>query len=115
MLLWGKRVPSCHEVYIVSDAYPGIYEEKCNWIQFHFPSIDDAHIICMKHKWLFKCDVMIEDNLDNLLNGHHYDRIVIDYPWNQAHDEAYSIYRASNWDDVLEAVNKINKAWRDAV
>lgn len=108
-----KLIRAGHEVYIISDSYPSIYEEKSNWIKFHFPEIDDAHIICMKHKWLFKCDVMIEDNLDNLLNGHHYDRIVIDYPWNRTHDEAYSIYRAFNWNDVLDAVNKIKKTWSD--
>lgn len=109
-----KLIRAGHEVYIVTDAYPCIYEEKCNWIKFNFPEIDDAHIICMKHKWLFRCDVMVEDNLDNLLNGHHYDRIVIDFPWNQTHDEAYGIYRAFNWDDVLDAANKIDKKWRDA-
>ena len=108
-----KLIRAGHEVYIVTDAHPCILEEKSNWIKYTFPEIDDAHIICMKHKWLLKCDVMIEDNLDNLLNGHHYDRIVIDYPWNRTHDEVYSVYRAFNWDDVLNAVNKINKTWRD--
>ena len=108
-----KLIRSGHEVYIVTDADPSIFEEKSNWIKFHFPEIDDSHIVCMKHKWLFKCDVMIDDNLDNLLNGYYYDRIVIDYPWNQSRDEIYDIYRASGWKDIVDFVNKINKAWRD--
>lgn len=108
-----KLIRAGHEVYIVTDAAACIFEEKCNWIKFHFPQIDDAHIICMKHKWLFKCDVMIEDNLNNLISGYHYDRIVIDYPWNQANDEAYGIYRAFSCKDVIDAVNKINKTWSD--
>lgn len=110
-----KLIRAGHEVYIVTDSYHSIFEEKCNWVKFHFPEIDDAHIICMKHKWLFRCDIMIEDNLDNLLNGHHYDRIVIDYPWNKTHDEAYGIYRAFTWDDALDAVNKIKKTWSEVV
>ena len=110
-----KLIRAGHEVYVVTDSSQCIFEEKSNWIKYNFPEIDDAHIICMKHKWLLRCDVMIEDNLDNLINGHHYDRILIDYPWNKAHDEAYGIYRVSNWNDVLDAVNKIKKVWSDVV
>lgn len=106
-----KLIRAGHEVYIVTYSVPSVFKEKVNWIKFHFPMIDEDHIIAMKHKWLFRCDVMIEDNLDNLLNGHHYDRIVFDYPWNRAHDEVYSIYRVFNWNDALDAVNKINKIW----
>ena len=110
-----KLIRSGHEVYVVTDSDPSIFEEKSNWIKFHFPEIDDAHIVCMKHKWLFRCDVMIDDNIDNLLNGYHYDRITIDYPWNQARDEIYDIHRASNWNGVMDFVNKINKMWSDVV
>lgn len=108
-----KLIRAGHEVYIVTYSYPSIFEEKSNWIKYHFSAIDDAHIIAMKHKWLFRCDIMIEDNMDNLLNGHHYERIVIDYPWNQVRDEVYSIHRAFNWNDVSDAVKKISKVWSD--
>lgn len=103
-----------HEVYIVTDAVPSIFEEKVNWIKFHFPSIDEDHIISMKHKWLFKCDLMIDDNLDNLLGGYHYDRICFDWPWNRAvRDEVYGIHRVNNWNDALNTINKINQKWSD--
>lgn len=110
-----KLIRAGHEIYIVTDADPSIYEEKVNWIKFHFSYIDDAHIICMKHKWLFKCDIMIEDKLDNLLNGHHYERICFDHPWNKANDDVYDIYRANNWDDVFDSVKKIERKWSDVI
>lgn len=98
-----------HEIYIVTDAIPSTFEEKVNWIKYNF-GIDEAHIISMKHKWLFRCDVMVDDNLDNLLSGHHYDRILFDYPWNRnVHDEVYDIHRVQNWNNALDVINQINK------
>lgn len=104
-----KLMRDGHDVYIVTDAVPSNFAEKINWIKFYF-GIDQSHIVSMKHKWLFKCDVLIEDNLDTLLNGYHYERICFNYPWNQnVHDDVYGIYRVHNWKDALNAVNKINK------
>jgi len=103
-----------HEIYVVSHSEPSIFEEKSNWIKYYFPTIDDAHIISMQHKWLFKCDVMVEDNLDNLLGGHHYERVLFNWPWNRnVRDEVYGIHRVSNWDIALDVINKINKRWSD--
>ena len=98
-----------HDVYIVTDAVPSTFAEKVDWITYNF-DIDESHIICMKHKWLFKCDLLIEDNLDNLLGGYHYDRILFDYPWNKdIHDEVYGIHRVQNWSNALDVINKLNK------
>ena len=62
----------------------------------------------MKNKWLFKCDVMVEDNLTNLLGKPYYYRICFDYPWNRnTMDDVYGIYRCNNWNDILAEANKI--------
>ena len=59
---------------------------------------------------MFKCDVMIEDNLSNLIAKPYYHRILINWPWNQSNkDYVYDINRCYNWDDVLAAINKINE------
>ena len=106
-----KLKRSGHEVYVVTDAIPGTFSEKANWINMHL-GIDNEHIVSMKHKWLFKCDVMIEDNMDNLLGGHHYDRICFDYPWNKhTRDEVYGINRVQGWNEAFDVINKINKKW----
>lgn len=105
-----KLINDGHQVYLVSDAIPKTYSEKVEFVHRYFPFIDDAHIVCMKHKWLFKCDVMIEDNLTNLLAKPYYHRICLNWPWNQQaemKDWTYGITRCYNWDDVVNAINKI--------
>lgn len=105
-----KLIRMGHEVYVVTDSPVSIFEEKVHWIKYYFPDIDDAHIICMKHKWLLKCDIMIDDNMDNLLGGYHYDRVCVDCPWNRhMRDEVYGVYRVSDLTQMLDIVNKINK------
>lgn len=104
-----KLINEGHSVYLVTDAIPSTYDEKVKWVRHFFPFIDNAHIVAMKHKNLFKCDVMIEDNMQNLLAGVHYHRICIDYPWNRdTTDYVYDIHRCSTWKQVMSVVNKIN-------
>ena len=104
-----KLINDGHQVYIVSDVIPKIYEEKVEWLKFYFPQIDESHIVAMKHKHLFRCDIMIEDNLHNLLAKPYYERICFDYAWNRkVNDYAYGIHRVSSWDEVLNVINKLD-------
>ncbi len=104
-----KLINDGHQVYLVTNAIPKTYGEKVEFIHRYFPFIDDGHIVCMKHKWMFKCDVMIEDNLQTLLSKPYYYRICFDRPWNrQVVDWTYDIRRCHNWNEVVEVVNKIN-------
>lgn len=103
-----KLVNAGHTVYLVTDAVPKTYGEKVAWIKRYFPCIDDSHIVTMKHKWLLKADIMIEDCLENLLAKPYYHRVCYDRPWNRyVHDYAYDVHRCSNWDEIVDAVNKI--------
>lgn len=103
-----KLIEDGNQVYIVTDAIPGSYGEKVAWIKRHFDFIDDAHIVSMKHKWLFRCDVMIEDKWENLVAKPYYYRICMDYPWNRSNkDYVYDVMRCSNWDEVMSAINNI--------
>ena len=100
-----RLISKGHDVYIVSDVIPSTYAEKVEFIHHYFPMITDDHIIAMKHKHLLRCDLMIEDNVDNLLAGYHYHRICMDYAWNRdVMDWPHDIYRCSNWTEVLAAV-----------
>lgn len=104
-----KLINAGHQVYIVSDIIPKTYIEKVDWIKFYFPQIDEAHIIAMKHKYLLRCDVMIEDNLQNLLAKPYYERICFDYAWNrQVSDYAYGIHRVHSWNEILDVINKLD-------
>lgn len=98
-----------HQVYLVTDAIPKTYLEQVEFIHRYFPFIDDAHIVCIKHKHMFKCDIMVEDNLANLLASQYYHRVCFNYPWNESKkDYIYGIHRCYNWKDVMAAINKIN-------
>lgn len=105
-----KLINMGHEIYLVTAAIPKTYGEKVAFIKRYFPFIDESHVVCMRHKWMFKCDVMIEDNLSTLLARPSYHRICFDMPWNQSEkDYVYGIYRCYNWNDVVAAVNKISE------
>ena len=104
-----KLIHEGHQVYLVTDAIPKTYGEKVEFIHRYFPFIDDSHIVAMKHKHLFRCDVLIEDNLSNLLAKPYYHRICFNYPWNESKkDYVYDIHRCYNWNDVIAEINKIN-------
>lgn len=105
-----KLINAGHQVYLVTDAIPETYGEKVEFVHRYFPFIDDNHIVCMKHKWMFQADIMIEDNLANLLVKPYYHRICLNYPWNEARkdwDWVHEIHRCYNWNDIMVAVNKI--------
>lgn len=104
-----KLINLGHQVYLVTAAIPKTYGEKVAFINRFFPYIDEGHIVCMKHKWMFKCDVLIEDNLQTLLTKPYYHRVLFDKPWNQStKDYVYDIHRCYNWNDILATINKIN-------
>ena len=104
-----KLINLGHQVYLVTAAIPKTYGEKVEFIKRFFPYIDENHVVCMRHKWMFKCDVMIEDNVQTLLASPYYHRICFDRPWNRAiSDWTYDIHRCKNWNEIVEVVNKIN-------
>ena len=104
-----KLINMGHQVYLVTDAIPSTYGEKVEFIQRYFPCIGVEHIVSMKHKHLFKCDVMVEDNLANLLAGQHYYRVLLNWPWNESKkDYIYGIERCYGWSDILAAIDKIS-------
>lgn len=104
-----KLINLGHQVYLVTAAIPETYGEKVAFIKRFFPYIDDGHIIAMKHKHMFRCDVMIDDNLQALLAKPYYYRICFDRPWNRSvNDWTYDIHRCKNWNEIVEVVNKIN-------
>lgn len=103
-----KLINLGHQVYLVTAAIPKTYGEKVAFIQRFFPYIDENHIICMKHKWLLKADIMIEDNLQTLLEKPHYHRILMNKPWNKSDkDWVYGVNRCNNWNEILEVINQI--------
>ena len=105
-----KLINAGHTIYFVTAAVPKTYGEKVDFIKRYFPFVDGDHIVSMRHKWMFKCDVMIEDNYETLITKPYYHRIVMNQPWNQSNkDYIYGIHRCYNWNDIVDAVNKISE------
>ena len=104
-----------HKVIIATATNPINFSWKCQWMQLHFPFIPTDNIIRIMDKSLLKCDVMIDDHLDNLI-GNLCERIVIDAPWNRepSKDMVYDIYRVYDFRDVINIINDIerkNEEW----
>ena len=98
-----------YEVYFVTASNPETFQWQVDFLQKYFSTIPKKNIIYTHHKGMLNVDVLVDDSIDNLLNG-HYDRVCMDAPWNRnVRDEVYGIYRALNWPEIVNAVNKIYK------
>ena len=99
-----------HRVYLATATDPINFEWKVKWIKQYYPFIPDDNVIRIMDKSLLKCDVLVDDCLDNLI-GSSADRVTLDYPWNhnELKDYAYGIRRAYNWSDINNIINNIEK------
>lgn len=107
---WGLKtlIDDGHEVYLATATHHENFSWKVNWIAKHYPFIDIHNIICIHNKGLLKCDVMIDDCIDNLIRS-TCKRIVIDHPWNQDEVQEYNIHRAYNFVDVVDIIKSMER------
>jgi 5'(3')-deoxyribonucleotidase len=110
-----QLIKNGHQVYLATATDPINFEWKCQWIKQYFNFIPTENIIRIMDKSLLKCDVMIDDCLDNLTSN-ICERVCLDYPYNRdtSKDYSYDIYRANNWRDIIYIINEIerkNKEW----
>lgn len=104
-----------HQIYLATATDPMNFEWKIEWLKQYFSFIPSDNVIRIMDKSLLKCDVLVDDCLDNLTSV-FCERVVLDYPWNQSKtkDYAYDIKRAYSWDDVIDIINNIEmevKKW----
>jgi 5'(3')-deoxyribonucleotidase len=99
-----------HEIYLATATHPENFMWKVEWIKKYYPFINTDNIIRIINKGLLKCDVMIDDCLDNLISN-MCNRICLDYPWNRQADKefAYDIVRVYNWKDIVNIINKLER------
>lgn len=107
---WGLKtlISDGHKIYLATSTSPENFPWKIEWIEKYFPFIDKTDVICIHNKELLKCDVMIDDYLDNLIKN-TCQKIVIDQPWNQDEEkeQEYNIHRAYNFKDVIKIIKAI--------
>ena len=109
-----QLIKQSHQIYLATATSPTNFEWKIDWLQHHFPFIPSDNVIRITDKNLLKCDVMIDDCLDNLI-GNVCERVVLDYPWNRStsKDYAYDIKRANNWNDIVNIINNIERKMKE--
>lgn len=99
-----------HQIYLATATDPINFQWKIEWLKQYFSFIPSDNVIRIMDKSLLKCDVLIDDCLDNLTTI-FCERVCIDSPWNQStsKDYAYDIKRAYSWNDVLNIINNIER------
>lgn len=103
-----------HQIYFATATSPINFEWKVNWCAEHFPFINSDNIIRVVDKSVLKCDIIIDDYMENLIGNTAY-RICFDRPWNRNEkmDFVYDIHRAHNWKEIVAAVNEIERNDRE--
>lgn len=93
------------DVYIVTATDYRSVDIKVSKLLKYYPFINQKQVITCYNKQLVNVDVLIDDNIDNLLNG-SYKKILFDYPWNRNIDDFESdISRVYNWNDIGRLLN----------
>lgn len=110
---WGLKtlIKSGHRVYLTTATHPCNFAYKVDWIKKYFPFINPDNIIRIMDKSLIQADIIVDDCLDHLISS-VWHRIVIDHPWNRndIKDYTYDIHRATNFRDVVNIVNEIERS-----
>ena len=105
-----ELIESGHRIYLVTATAPDNFMWKVQWVKKFFPYVRPDNIVRLMDKSLFKCDIMVDDCLDQLIKHKMCRRVCFDYPWNRNVDDfVYDIKRCKNWKEILEAVNEIEK------
>lgn len=109
---WGIEtlINMGYEVYLATATAPENFYWKVQWIEKYYPLIDRKHIICINNKGLLKCDILIDDCIDNLASN-ICERIVINHPWNQDKEKryVYDIHSANDFKDVINIIKRIER------
>ena len=99
-----------HQVYLATATNPVNFAWKVEWCERHFPFIHADNIIRVVDKSLLKCDVIIDDYMENLIGNTAY-KVCVNKPWNrdEKKDFIYDIRRAHNWKEIVSAINDIER------
>lgn len=100
-----KLIEDGQDVYICTASHYATIKYKFEAIiNKFFPSIDWNKFIVTSNKQMIKCDIMIDDGPQNLING-DYIRVLFDAPHNKDFDEkAYNMKRVHNWEEAYNLI-----------
>ncbi len=105
-----KLMADGHDVLIVTATpYQSVPEKMTDLLFRYFPFLSWNQVIITTRKQLIRGDVLIDDGIHNLEGG-DYAKILVTAPHNRDYDaEANGMIRVNNWDEILEAIEKLEK------
>ena len=105
-----KLMADGHDVFIVTATYYESVPEKMKDLLFkYFPFISWDHVIITSRKQMIRGDVLIDDGVHNMEGG-DYAKILVTAPHNTDYDaEANGMIRVNNWDEILKAIERLEK------
>lgn len=100
-----------NEIIFITSTEPQNLPKKANWLKRNFPFINirKALYSCPRKQYMSGIDILIDDASHNLYNS-NYKGIIFDYPWNRNFKEDnINYFRAKNWKDIYDIINKIKE------
>lgn len=105
----NKLVLEHQDIYIVTSAkYNTVYPKVKEVLLKYFPMIDHHNIITIYNKQMLKCDIMIDDNVNNLIGGDYY-KLLFNAPYNQIFPEsAWDVKRVNSWEQIYNIIHTLD-------
>ena len=99
-----------YDLYIVTScAYPNTIIEKFEWVEKHYPHINQDNIITAKNKGLIIGDYIIDDYENNLIASKCNTKLLFTTPRNTFCEIENDIIRVSSWNEILWFFAKENE------
>ena len=96
-----------YEIFIITSTYPQNIKIKVDWLQEHFPHIEQENIIITYNKQMIDVDLLADDYEVNLIGG-SYNKVLLDYPWNKnVNDKEHGIVRVHDWKGIYNAIHML--------
>lgn len=104
-----KLIDDGYNVYLcTSTDYQNIKTKFEKIIKKYFPYINWNQVIICQKKQMIMTDILIDDGVHNLENG-HYIKILMSAPHNEKYDaEKNHMYRVNNWEEIYNLIKSFN-------
>lgn len=97
-----------HTIKLITSRLPLFNRQTRSWLDRHNIPFHELHHARerTKHLKAGKCDVFIEDNLDEceVLADHCAKVLLFDHPWNRRPPARQNIIRVSSWDQIRDLI-----------
>lgn len=105
-----KLMDDGHDVFIVTATpYQSVKEKMTDLLFKYFPFLSWDQVIITTRKQMIRGDVLVDDGIHNLEGG-DYAKILMTAPHNRGYDaEANGMIRVNNWDEILAAIEALEK------